>query len=65
MSKKVIVELRDDGQMYDADGIFLLSPISSTKYFDSVDSDSKTTLDLVKLGVTVDEIIKLKNMELI
>ena len=60
---KVILELRDDNCLYDANGIMVLSTLSTNfKYFKA---ESDKTIELVKLGLTVDDIIKLKNMELL
>ena len=62
MNRKVIVELRDDGNLYDASGLMMYLPAPNTIYFES---EANKTVELVKLGVSVDEIIKLKNLDLI
>ncbi len=66
MSRKVVLELRDDNCLYDADNVLVISALNMNyKYFEPEKSNAKSTLELVKLGVSVDEIIKLKNMDLI
>lgn len=70
MSTKVIVELRDDATLYDATGLTLVSPPPHTKYFEETtlphnEINPDLVLSLIKQGVTVDEIIKLKNQDLI
>jgi len=60
---KVILDLKDDNCLYDANGMMLISALNMNyEYFKPV---SDKTVELVKLGLTVDDIIKLKNMELL
>jgi len=63
---KVILELRDDNCLYDANGTLIVSALSMNyKYFSAKEDQADKTIELVKLGLTVDDIIKLKNMELL
>ena len=62
--KKVILNLDSGNQVTDNDGGLVGHLIGS--YDEVVDtSTADTTLQLVKQGVTVDEIIKLKNADLL
>lgn len=65
MSKNIILEIRDDGNVYDANSVMVWSNASSLAPVAEITSNSDKTVELVKLGVSVDEIIKLKNMDLI
>jgi len=63
---KVILELRDDNCLYDANGTLIISVLSMNyEYFSAKEDQADKTIELVKLGLTVDDIIKLKNMELL
>ena len=61
---KYIVEIGSDGIALSTDGVpgTYLNPAEFTPYEDSA---TNMALQLVKQGVTVDEILKLKNAELI
>ena len=58
--KKVTVELRD-GMLYDVNGIYLVTPVAGTVYYEA----ESVVLELIKQKVTVNEIIDLKNAGLI
>ena len=66
MNKKVILEIDDTGNVVDKTG-YILCNVMAVKIasFEEESKASDKTVELVKLGVSVDEIIKLKNMELI
>ena len=60
----ITFELRSDGCAYDKNGLMIMSLVGIN--YTSYESDvSDTTLELIKQGVSVDDIIKLKNMELL
>lgn len=63
---KVVVEYRDES-FHSLKGDYLCPVVEPAEGFTPYvePNDSETTLLLVKQGVTVDEIIKLKNNELI
>lgn len=60
--EKVILEVDNNNNVYDANGTMIGTLISDCERYNGI---GDTTLQLVKHGVTVDEIIKLKNAELI
>jgi len=67
MSKKILLEVDDANNLVDANGYIFYGGMNSVAYapFEIESGKSDKTVELVKLGVSVDEIIKLKNMDLI
>ena len=64
MMRKVILNLDNNNAVYDVEGMFIGTLTGTfTEYKETSSADN--TLQLVKQGVTVDEIIKLKNADLI
>ena len=63
------VEIRDDGFMYDKNGVMIISVSGMNYSFDEVGDTATTTIDdLVKLkdaGFTAEEIVELKKREVI
>jgi len=66
MGKKVILQLRDDGNLYDANGMLVIGTLNMNYvYFEPESNINDVTLQLIKQGVCAEEIIKLKNQDLI
>jgi hypothetical protein len=65
--KKVLLQVGNGNEVYSLDGVYLgviNEPIKGFIEFQEP-NDSETTIQLVKQGISVDEIVKLKNNELI
>ena len=62
--KKIILELDQNNGVYDDQGNLVGTLMGNCKDYEE-DNTASTTLQLVKQGVTVDEIIKLKNADLL
>lgn len=65
MSKRIILEHRSDGQLYDADGLYLATYVGIPKSFEPDRSVADVTISLVKQGLSAEDIVKLKNADLI
>ncbi len=65
--KKVLLQVDESNSVYTLDGDFLGSISEPSNGFVEFKepNDSETTIQLVKQGISVDEIVKLKNNELI
>ncbi len=65
MRKKIILEIDESNNLWDADGAMIGSSYANNPEYEEGSSAAEVTMMLVKQGISVDEIIKLKNQELI
>lgn len=66
MRKKIILEVDESNNLWDADGAMIGSSYANNpEYEEGSSAAAEVTMMLVKQGISVDEIIKLKNQELI
>jgi hypothetical protein len=60
VSKKVIVEIRDNGDMYDSNNTFIVNTNSLGYIFEAIPEPKVDLAQLMSLGATAEELIKMK-----
>lgn len=61
--RTVTLELRDDNALVDKNGVYVATWADT--FLSLTEDKSKNTIELIKLGVSSEEIIKLKNQGLL